>query len=358
MDLFVVIANLVIFLTAGVVVLSIAAIFNHMRAERREDAIRRRRERARATLLDCLGRGGDAAQHAAAELHAEDPGLVEGVLLPMIDEADAGTRTALQAVCRALGLVDRELAALRDRAWGPRLQAATRLGFMGATEAVEPLTAALQDEMLDVRLGAAQALARLRAAEAVDPIVRYLSLPAHWPLQRVAEIVGSMGDAAIPPLEALLGETDLPVAARAAAVRALGLLRAHGAASLIMEQLGHANAEVRIQSAKALGDLGARDAIAPLRLAMDDAVWEVRAAAAASLGRLQDEAAVPRLAEGLGDVAWWVRFNAAQGLWRLGAAGREALRAALGAEDDFAREISRQVLEEHGLLSPQPGAAS
>jgi hypothetical protein len=50
----------------------------------------------------------------------------------------------------------------------------------------------------------------------------------------------------------------------------------------------------------------------------------------------------------LADPAWWVRHNAAQALYDIGERGIALLHAASDHHADrFARDISRQVLEEH-----------
>ncbi|MGA0848436.1 MAG: HEAT repeat domain-containing protein, partial [Chthoniobacterales bacterium] len=64
------------------------------------------------------------------------------------------------------------------------------------------------------------------------------------------------------------------------------------------------------------------------------------------------------LVSGLRDTSWWVRFSAAQALWESGAAGRQALTVAMtGDADRFARDMSRQILEEHGALAAREARA-
>jgi HEAT repeat protein len=72
--------------------------------------------------------------------------------------------------------------------------------------------------------------------------------------------------------------------------------------------------------------------------------------AAKSLGRLHDPGTIPALDRALADRAWSVRYNAAHALDELGGEGAAALRRALATQDvAFARDISRQMLEERHL---------
>jgi HEAT repeat protein len=357
MGLFDTLVYLSVYLTLAILLLSALAVMAHARSEVKEKEIHIKREQVQRILLAFLGGSADQ-ETTIGKLREQETGIVEGVLLQTIGDSDPKARPPLQQLAQAMGLVQKELTALADRSWAIRLQAATRLGYLGSQEPIESLVAALQDEMLDVRMAAAHSLARLQAAEAVVPILQELSLPARWPLRRVAECLAEMGAAAVAPLLIYLDSPDITDAGRAAAIRALGILKAEETGPVLLRHLGHADPEIRIQSAKALGELGAAEAVAALLSAMDDEVWEVRSAAAQALGRLGDIKVIPRLIKGLSDSAWWVRFNSADGLYRLGSKGVEALRSMFGSEDQFACEISRQVLEEHGLFVAEQGAES
>jgi HEAT repeat protein len=89
-----------------------------------------------------------------------------------------------------------------------------------------------------------------------------------------------------------------------------------------------------------------------------DPAWEVRNVVMQSLGRLHSAHHVGLLEEAMRDNSWWVRFSAAQALWELGAPGRKALTETMtGGADKFAREISRQILEEHGSAAARGARA-
>jgi len=105
---------------------------------------------------------------------------------------------------------------------------------------------------------------------------------------------------------------------------------------------------LRVAGAKALGALGGAEAATALVTALSDPQWEVRSMAAKALARAGDDSAAEPLHGCLADPAWWVRYNAAQALYVLGGRGLSLLRAASEHHTDaFARDISRQTLEEH-----------
>jgi HEAT repeat protein len=82
----------------------------------------------------------------------------------------------------------------------------------------------------------------------------------------------------------------------------------------------------------------------------DDPAWEVRNMVMQAAGKLRYVDFAPALSKALADPAWWVRFSAAQSLFLLGESGIRSLRdATTGATDRYASDMSRQVLEEHGI---------
>lgn len=243
---------------------------------------------------------------------------------------------------------------VRGRNWVKCIHAATRLGFTGNRENVPALLQALSDDMLDVRLAAARALAQLGATEAVAPILHFLAIPGTLPQQNTTEIIYGMGQVAIDPLLAFLrgNKGNAEASELGVAVRVLGLLKANEAAPEIVTLLNHPDSEVRLNSARALGLIGTQRAVVALCQRVSDAVWEVRSSAVQALGRIKDAMSIPILTRALGDQAWWVRFNAAQALFELGGAGIDALKNTMTIHPDaFARDISRQIMEEHGVIA-------
>ncbi|MPZ74334.1 MAG: hypothetical protein GEU74_14105, partial [Nitriliruptorales bacterium] len=78
---------------------------------------------------------------------------------------------------------------------------------------------------------------------------------------------------------------------------------------------------------------------------LDDPDAAVRAAAVEGLGSLGHWPSAPSLSDRLGDPAWPVRRAAGLALRRLGGTGRLYLRRALQADDQFAVDMARQVLD-------------
>lgn len=358
MSIFIVIAYLTVALTGTVVLLSVGLVLFHALSTRRERRTQERRLCLRESLVAYLEGKADEEGLKAELLHDRD--LLVSAIEQLAEEVDSAQRAKLEGLFQLFGmgrLLEMELENLSHGSWPKRMRAATRLAYMGSREEVVPhLLAALEDDMLDVRLAAAHSLAKLEALDAVVPILRHLILPAQWPIQRVTEILYDMGDAVAPRLLDYLDDPDAQDAGKAAAIRTLGMRRATGAVAAVVRHLSNPDIEVRVQSAKALGEIGDAQAAPALQQAMHDPAWEVRAVAANALGQLRDEAALAVLATSLADSAWWVRFNAAHALAQLGTLGTEALGRALVHTDSFVRDISRQVLEERGLMRVEQGA--
>jgi HEAT repeat protein len=74
-----------------------------------------------------------------------------------------------------------------------------------------------------------------------------------------------------------------------------------------------------------------------------------------ALGRLGAADQINLLLQGLSDQEWWVRYNAAQALHAIGEQGITALREAVDHHvDSYGRDMSRQILQQHGILTSTP----
>jgi HEAT repeat protein len=70
-----------------------------------------------------------------------------------------------------------------------------------------------------------------------------------------------------------------------------------------------------------------------------------------ALGRLGATREIPLLLQGLSDSQWWVRHNAAEALHEIGEPGIKALKDSMeGHVDGYGRDVSREVLQQHGIL--------
>ena len=116
-----------------------------------------------------------------------------------------------------------------------------------------------------------------------------------------------------------------------------------------MALLGHPEFRVRLNAVRSLGQIGDHTDTGPIAQLAKDPAWEVRNVVMQALGKLHATRHIGLIEEAMRDSSWWVRFSAAQALWALGGPGREALNTTMTASTDrFARDMSRQVLEEHG----------
>lgn len=315
--------------------------------------------RARARLaLDEFVAGRSCLQDVLAVLH-RDRNVAMGVVLDVSDKMSIPMRRRMQPVVDALGLETEEVLAISHRQSARRAAAAVRLGYMSGYLGRDALRDALQDPDLDVRLAASRALAQRGDASMTLPILEALALPGTWPLQRATEVLVALGSGAIEPLRAFLRsrsnedhDPGIPVA-----LSVLGLLEARQAAQDVLRFLRHFDADVRVAAVRALGAMGSRDSALALGERLRDPAWEVRSIAAKALGQVGGTASVPALGDALTDSAWWVRSNAAQALYDIGGEGHAVLQSAAHDHlDPFARDISRQTLQEQALLAAREPA--
>lgn len=282
-----------------------------------------------------------------------DPTRALDLLMEMSASLEPDERLPLRSLFATLPLRSRELEALKSRQWSRRLLAAERLGYLGDGVAVPALLDALHDPVLDVRFAAARSLAAHGETRAIPVAILAFDLPGNMNHRRVTETLGCFGPEAIEPLLEVLANREILYSINSinVAIRTLGLLRARAAVEPLTKLLEHSEFRVRLNAVRSLGFIGdASVAPAVARLAGDPA-WEVRNTVMQTLGKLGATDHRSVLADALRDESWWVRFSAAEALWQLGQPGRQALTAALThSADRFARDISRQILQEHGAL--------
>jgi len=333
----------------------VLAVIVAVRVVAQSEAKRLARFRRQAEPLVTAYLAGREKTPAVAAVLQKDPDRALSLLMEISDRLEPDARSPLHPLFAALPLREKEAAALHNRRWERRLLAAERLGYLGDGVSVPALLDALQDPVLAVRFAAARSLAALGETRTIPQIALAFDLPGEMNQRRVAETLLEFGPDGKNELLAILRNKDRVYSDNAVGVviRVLGLLRAPEAAGPLAVLLGHEDFRVRLNAVRSLGligDRGAADAVAAL---CADPAWEVRNAAVQALGRLQGERHLGKLTEALRDQSWWVRFSAAQALWELGAPGRAVLTAAVGGDTDrYARDMSRQVLEEHGALTP------
>lgn len=311
------------------------------RRRRFADALREHRPTQLVALVDEVARDERAQVDLLVEL---------GMLGPFLDR---GSRRLLAAAARDFGLVDRLVAGVAHRDPVVRGRCGLLLARLRVREAGAVLPALLEDPDADVRAAACGGLALTRSPQAAEALVAALSRGRLAP-ERLVERLGAPW--AVPTLLALLPaqptEAQDGSRVRAQLARALGLGGLRLASPALVALLRDGGEEERISAARALATTGGPEAIDALLAALDDASWPVRAQAGRALGTLGAGAAAPRIAALLGDPAWWVRAAAAEALGALGDAGLHELRAALHADDRFARDRAREQLAMLAMAEP------
>lgn len=293
--------------------------------------------------------GSEPMAKAVAELKKDPPNALN-LLVELSEDLGPGGRDRLHALFADFPFVQQELLALKSRRWDSRLRGAELLGYLGDKAAIPGLLDALKDEILAVRLAAAQSLADLGCSEAVSPILVALDVPGEMPQRRVAEVLFELGPPAIDPILTILQNPETPDSELSIAVRVSGMLHADRALPRLVELLQYQVMEVRLNCVRALASIGDSSAIPPISRLAEDPDWEVRNSVMHALGHMRSKDHLPLLVRGLTDLAWWVRYSAAESLYQLGDAGLEALKnAARHQVDRYARDISRQILQEHGI---------
>jgi HEAT repeat protein len=206
-----------------------------------------------------------------------------------------------------------------------RAGAASALGSIGDTRAVEPVIATLKDENWRVSWNAARTLGHLKNRQAVGPLLQALEHPNVNVRSAAASSLGSIGDVrAIEPLIDTL--TDEEPWVRADAARALGRLGDPAAVLPLIERLDDPQLGVRSTAAGALAAIGDERALRPLIAALKEEhplpvdphpSLVYPSAAARALGKFGDPRAVQPLIEALRHPHFWVRYESARVLGTL-----------------------------------------
>jgi len=283
---------------------------------------------------------------------ASHPQEALALLMEVSARSEAEGRNKLVPLFACLPMQSGLREGLKSCNWEKRLPAAERLGYLGDHATGDDLIAALRDDVLVVRFAAARSLVAMRSAEAVEPILLAFDVPGEMNERRTAEILSELGPAAVTPLLEVLdnpgkkySESVLNVA-----TRVLGMLRAQAAVTPLTSLLAHSEFRVRLNAVRALSAIGDPKAMPDIAKLANDPAWEVRNMVMQAAGKLRYVDFAPALSKALADPAWWVRFSAAQSLFLLGESGIRSLRdATTGATDRYASDMSRQVLEEHGI---------
>jgi HEAT repeat protein len=314
----------------------------------------------------------------------QDQHLLEQVLTLLSHSPQRQARYRAATVLGYLGdshAMEALFAALHDASGGVRVKAAEALGAIGEAQAIGPLIACMQRDNPTVGSTIADILIQF-GEPVVPPVLRLLEQPQNN-IQRLAVyILGQLKDQrAIPPLLKLLSHPDPVLAYRAA--RALSGFGEPVIAPLLQALSSH-DRRLRERAAYALGHTGAAQAAGPLlkllskrwehpyvqqasydalvRLgnieaqpllltALQDKKKLVRAGAAEALGALGDRRAVPSLLIALQDTDPNVRSKAAGALEKL--RDQQAVEALIGTLTDQEWSVRKFAAEALGKLGDQ-----
>lgn len=296
---------------------------------------------------------GNATKENAIKAMQQDPTESLSLLIHLNHELEPSMRPRLQPLFAGLILSDDEIDALNSNNIKRRLLAAERLGFLDSKASTAALLNALKDEAPAIRLCAARSLAIQGKTEAIKPILQALDLPGVLDNCREAEAISDYGHSAVPTLLSML---DSPNGKHSnntiiVATRVLGIFRTQEAVPPLIKLLKKNEESVRLCAAHALGEIGDPAAISPVADLANDSAWPVRKEAMKAIGKMHADRQIPMLSHALSDSAWWVRFSAAQALYSLGKLGITELHTVMkNTVDEHAREICREVLEEHIIL--------
>ena len=283
----------------------------------------------------------------------KDENLALLILMEEADSLDEEGGKKLHPLFAALPLLRKEEHSLTSRLWQTRLHAAERLGYLGDDTSLPALMTALRDDVVGVRFAAARSLIQHGCTDAVEPILSSLDIPGEVSQRRVAEIISSLGPRAIDSILKVMNGPGYDDSTLSIAARVSGILRSERTIPSLRHLLKHPVANVRLNAVRSLSSIGDHAVIQDIAALGEDSSWEVRSTVMAALGKLRASENIPLLLQGLSDQEWWVRHNAGVALVLMGDQGITALKDAVDHHvDAYGRDMSRQILQQNGLLEP------
>lgn len=263
---------------------------------------------------------------------------------PFLNRTEGRLLPAIIRVYRKLGLLRKDVRALRSLLWHRRMVAVRRLLNVASESERGALRRAKSDRHL-IKLLALQTLGRVGNVDDVLDMIRdhfitnrlmeqpFFVLFSSLPPQKFRNIMVHWDDIACPRMRRVL----LIVAADVDKIACNKWLPVAARSPELELRIAACIAAVKLPEANTLPLL--------LRLSRDDE-WEVRAQAARSLGMLRNDSTIETLQSLLEDDSFWSRQYAANALAQFGDKGRDKLEeVARGGRDAFARDTATQELQ-------------
>lgn len=325
---------------AAVIAVALALLIGHVawvNARRRRQGSRLE---AAAQVLAAAVEGRMPDHAGETELAQLPRGVQIAAFAGFADTVEGRQKQRLTQIAAEVGLIAAAERWCGSRRWGQRLRGSRLLTLLGGGQGVVP--ALMDDPRPEVRAQAAQWVGSHPKGASIDRLLEMLSDPETLCRFTVKDALLRVGRPAIEPLLGHLSASSGTQAAEALELAA-GIADSRFLQPAL-ELCRSPHAATRARAANLAGSIGGSQATVALMALLRDPDADVRSVAAAALGRLQHWPAAGALAESLRDPAWTVRQAAALALRAFGAAGILLLRKALDADDVFAREMARQVL--------------
>ncbi len=316
---------------------------------------RRHREReiawfwdTRIPMLLASLQDADARRRWVEESRRTSQRIARDAIMEFLVGTAGSYRDRICLAYRELGLMDRDLVALRSPLRGRRIRALRRMTLVAAPSE-RAAVLGITDPTWVVHMLKTQVLARIGTAEDVQTALGQWQFTSRLHEHALKAVLDTMPQSEFVVLLARWEQF------RASAIRrdllAVGALRAPAVTEALLPKAAvDRDLEVRMGACQAAARLVA-DTSVPLLISLEgDPSWEVRAQVAKALGRFPDPKAVPTLGVLIADQAFWVRQNAASALARQGPAGHQFLIAtAVRGHDRFARDTAAGELGRVGL---------
>ena len=246
------------------------------------------------------------------------------------------------------GVNERYKRDLSSRAFKIRAASAERLGQLGGDDVPKLLFTAMADKNEEVRLAATKALKNLCDPAVAPLLVEALREPYKWLPARVAEVMVSLGKAAIPALQGALDDADANF--KGYVIEILGEIGDSSSAVALYPALQDVNSNIRLQAARALGKIGYYKAVQAVLELLDDKEIKVKVQAIRSLGLIKSSSAVPYLVPLLTHQDAVVRYATLDALRHMGPEGLKAIKGAALTKGHPAAVKAEELLKEIGRI--------